>query len=156
MPGGHAMSSGSGGDTAGMGTGFPRNHGEPSPGGAPASAGGASTARGGLQFGPPGRWWDDKHFAKDLRLRSDQQRRMDAIFETNRGLLQKRLQGLEQEQNRMGSLTRTRVWDEGALFAEIDRIAGARAELEKANTHYLLQIRGEMDTEQITRLEQHR
>ena len=29
----------------------------------------SSTMRPGLQLGPPGRWWDDKHFAKDLQLR---------------------------------------------------------------------------------------
>src|ERR1700756_5354220 len=33
-----------------------------------------------LQVGPPGRWWDDKHFAKQLKLTEDQQRHMDAIF----------------------------------------------------------------------------
>src|ERR1700743_1913870 len=49
-----------------------------------------SSMRGGLQLGPPGRWWDDKHFAKDLKLRPDQQRRMDSIFEQNRPALLKR------------------------------------------------------------------
>jgi len=34
-----------------------------------------------------------------------------------------------------------RPTDEPALFAQIDRVAQARAELEKATTHYLLQIR---------------
>jgi hypothetical protein len=39
------------------------------------------------------------------------------------------------------------------LFAQIDRVAQARAELDKATTHYLLQIRKEMDSDQIKRLE---
>lgn len=112
--------------------------------------------RGGLQLGPPGRWWDDKHFAKDLKLRSDQQHRMDFIFETNRSALLKRYQDLQQEQLRMEALTHGKTFDEPTLFAQIDRIAQARAELEKANTHLLLQIRSEMDTDQISRLEEHR
>ncbi len=155
MPGGHTMGSGAAGGLPGAGGAFSHSRSDSLPGAAPESAGTVGAVRGGLQFGPPGRWWDDKRFAKDLRLRPDQQHRMDAIFEANRAGLQRRLQDLEQEQNRMGALTHTRVLDEPALLAEIDRMAVAHAELEKANTHYLLQIRAEMDTEQIARLEQH-
>lgn len=115
-----------------------------------------SSMRAGLQLGPPGRWWDDKQFAKELKLRPDQQRKMDGVFDSNRSNLLKRLQDLEQEQNRMEALTRAKTLDEGALFAQIDRIAQARAELEKANTKLLLQLRAEMDQDQIVRLEQHR
>ena len=133
-----------------------RANGGPPPGNAPDSAGTVSTMRGGLQLGPPGRWWDDKHFAKDLRLRTDQQRRMDALFEQNRPSLLRSYEVLEQEQGRMEALTRAKTLDEAGLFAQIDRVAQARANLEKANTHFLLQIRAEMDMEQISRLEQHR
>ena len=115
-----------------------------------------STMRGGLQLGPPGRWWDDKHFAKQLHLSSDQQHRMDSIFEQNRGMLLKRFEGLQQEEQRMEELTHAKTLDENALFAQIDRVAQARADLEKANTHLLFQIRNEMDAEQISRLEEHR
>ena len=115
----------------------------------------AGTQRSGLQLGPPGRWWDDKHFAKALKLRTDQQQRMDNLFEQNRPVLLRRYETLEQEQLRMEGLLHASVLDEGNLYSQIDRIAQARAELEKANTHYLLQIRGEMDPDQIARLEQH-
>jgi Spy/CpxP family protein refolding chaperone len=112
--------------------------------------------RGGLQLGPPGRWWDDKHFAKDLKLRPDQQHRMDAIFESNRASLLKSFESLRQEQGRMEALVQAKTPDESAMFAQIDRVAQALAELAKANTHYLLQIRAEMDADQLARLEQHR
>lgn len=112
--------------------------------------------RGGLQLGPPGRWWDDKMFARDLRLRPDQQRRMDSVFEANRGILIKRFQDLQTEESRMDALTHSKTLDELALFVQIDRVSQARAELEKANTHLLLQLRAEMDAEQLARLEQHR
>ena len=122
-----------------------------------ADANGAgSTARGGLQLGPPGRWWDDKHFAKSLQLRSDQQRRMDDIFEQSRSTLLKRYETLQGEEQRMDALTHASPLDENALFSQIDRVAQARADLEKANTHFLYQIRNEMDPDQIARLEQHR
>ena len=114
-----------------------------------------SSARmhGGLQVGPPGRWWDDKHFAKQLKLTDDQQRHMDSIFETNRPMLLKRYESLEQEEQRMEAMTHAKTLDEGALFAQIDRIEQARADLGKATLHYQVQIRNELDQDQISKLE---
>ena len=113
----------------------------------------AARAHGGLQVGPPGRWWDDKHFAKQLKLSEDQQRHMDAIFEQNRPTLLKRDEGLQQEEQRMEELTHAKTLDEGALFAQIDRIEQARADLGKATLHYQVQIRNELDQDQISKLE---
>lgn len=111
----------------------------------------------GLQLGPPGqRWWDDRGYVKSLKLRADQQSRMDAIFEQNRNALLSRFASLQQAESEMEQLSNSSVPDEGALFAQIDRVAQARAELEKANTHMLLQIRKEMDPDQIKRLESKR
>ena len=115
-----------------------------------------STMRGGLQLGPPGRWWDDKHFAKALHLRPEQQKRMDGLFEENRANLVSRYQTLQQEESKMEALSRGQTLDESALFAQIDRVAQARADLEKANTHLMLQVRREMDSDQIGRLEDYR
>lgn len=141
-----------GGPHDGDSSGFNSSRNPNGSGNGPASAGAQHT---GLRLGPPGRWWDDKHFAKSLKLRTDQQQRMDLHFEQNRPVLLRRYEALEQEQLRMDGLLHASVLDEGGLYAQIDRIAQARADLEKANTHYLLQIRGEMDTDQIARLEQH-
>jgi Spy/CpxP family protein refolding chaperone len=130
--------------------------GGPPPGSAPDERSTVSTMHGGLQVGPPGRWWDDRHFAKELRLRSDQQKHMDAIFDQNRASLLKCFDALQDEESKMEALVRAPVLDEATLFAQIDRVALARAALEKANTHYLLQIRAEMTPDQIARLDQHR
>jgi Spy/CpxP family protein refolding chaperone len=107
----------------------------------------------GLQLGPPGRWWDDKHFVKQLKLSDDQQRHMDAIFEQNRGMLVKRYEALQQEEQHMESLTHAKTLDESALFAQIDRIEQARADLGKATTHYLVQLHNELNQDQIAKLE---
>src|ERR1700758_5203604 len=37
-----------------------------------------------LQFGPVGRWWDDKTVVQAIGLRRDQQRKMDSIFDANK------------------------------------------------------------------------
>jgi Spy/CpxP family protein refolding chaperone len=108
----------------------------------------------GLQLGPPGqKWWDDKFFVKSLKLRPEQQARMDAVFEQNRFALLSRLASAQQADMQMEELSRSPAPDESALLAQIDRVAQAHAELDKATTHMLLQIRREMDADQIKRLE---
>jgi Spy/CpxP family protein refolding chaperone len=111
------------------------------------------TMRGGLQLGPPIRWWDDKHYAKNLHLRADQKKRMDGLFDENRANLVNRYETLQQEESKMEVLSHAQALDESALFTQIDRVAQARADLEKATTHVMLQVRKEMDPDQITRLD---
>jgi Spy/CpxP family protein refolding chaperone len=115
-----------------------------------------TSTSGGLELGPPGRWWDDKHFAKTLHLRPDQQKRMDGLFDENRTNLVSRYEALQQEESKMEALSHGQTLDEGALFSQIDRVAQARAELEKAKTHLALQVRKEMTADQIERLDGYR
>jgi len=139
----------------GPGQGGPGQGGGPPPQQA-GQRGGPAENRAGLQLGPPGRWWDDKSMVKSLKLSSDQQTHMDALFEQNRGTLLARFEAVQQAEAQMEELSRSPAPDEAALFAQIDRVAQARAELEKANTHLLLQLRGEMDAGQIKKLEKSR
>lgn len=147
FPGG-GMAGGGGISGDPMGGGFPR-------GDVPRNMSRTSPARphGGLQLGPPGRWWDDKHYVKQLKLSDEQQRHMDAIFEQNRTVLLKRYEALEQEEQHMDALAHAKTMDEAALFAQIDRVEQARADLGKATTHYLVQLRNELGTDQIAKLE---
>jgi len=78
---------------------------------------------------------------------------MDTLFEQNRDALLTRFQAVQQAESQMEELSRSPTPDEAALFAQIDRLAQARADLDKANTHMLLQIRREMQPDQILRLE---
>ena len=109
--------------------------------------------RGGLQLGPPGRWWDDKAFAKTLGLSKDQQKRMDTVFNANKGPILESYKALQKEESNLQKLTREKKLDEAKIFAGIDAVAQARAALEKANAHMLLLVRQEMDEEQNARME---
>jgi Spy/CpxP family protein refolding chaperone len=129
-------------------------HGGPPPPGPPD--GPRSTLRGGLQLGPPGRWWDDKEFAQELGLSAAQARRMDEIFEANRGMLLRLYRSLEQQESILEQLTTGNHLHEEQIFQQIDRVSGARAALEKASAHILLEIRKQMTEEQTARLDQHR
>ena len=116
----------------------------------------ASTARSGLQIGPTARWWDDKKFAKDLKLRPEQVTRMDAIFDSSSEGLLKSYENLKQEQQKLATLSNAEAPNEQALDAQIEHVTQARADLEKANTHLLLELHKEMDADQIARLEKHK
>lgn len=112
--------------------------------------------RGGLQLGPPGRWWDDKSFAKTLGLRKEQQKKMDAAFNMNKSSILESYKTLQKEESRLEAITKESKVDEARVFAGIDAVAQARASLEKANAHMLLQVRQEMDADQISRMEKFR
>jgi Spy/CpxP family protein refolding chaperone len=120
----------------------------------PVSESGSGGALGGLQLGPPGRWWDDKKFAKNLGLRPEQQKKMDTVFNANKGLIFQRFDDLQREENRMQELTRQTPLQEAAIFAQVDRVSQARAALEKATAHLSLLLRQEMDADQISKLEE--
>jgi Spy/CpxP family protein refolding chaperone len=111
------------------------------------------TMRSGPRLGPPGRWWDDKHTVKSLNLRTDQQRRMDDIFEASKGGLLQQYANLQREEQRLSTMSREDLQDESKVFAAIDRIAQARAELAKANAHITMQLRRELDPAQLDALE---
>ncbi len=143
----------------GGGMGGPGNFGgsrTPPPPPAPRQDSTGTAARSGLQIGPAARWWDDKKFAKDLKLRPEQQQKMDAIFDSNREVLLKSYDSLKQEQQKLEMLSNADVPNEQALDSQIERVTQARAELEKANTHLLLELHREMDAEQLARLEKHK
>jgi Spy/CpxP family protein refolding chaperone len=101
----------------------------------------------------PGRWWDDKKTMRSLNLRPEQQERMDAIFNANKDNLMGLYTNLQREQQRFVQMPREDLQDESKVFAQIDRVAQARADLEKANFHTLIQIRHEMDPEQLAALD---
>jgi Spy/CpxP family protein refolding chaperone len=117
----------------------------------------APTARGPVHTTPmlglPGRWWDDNKVARRLKLRSDQRQRMDDVFEANKATLVTLLGTLQREENNLNSLSSRDLQDENKVFAAIDRVSQARAELEKATTHIMLQIRQQMDTPQLAELD---
>jgi Heavy-metal resistance len=114
---------------------------------------GGGPMHGGLRLGPPGRWWDDKGFAKTLGLSKDQQKRMDTVFNANKGPILENYKALQKEESNLQKVMREKKLDEGRIFAGIDSVSQARAALEKSNAHMLLLVRQEMDEEQNARME---
>jgi periplasmic protein CpxP/Spy len=94
-----------------------------------------------FHLGPHGRWWNNPEWVQKLGLTSDQQKKMEAIFEQSRPNLMDLLSAVHKEETAMEPLLAADQPDEGKIVAQIDRVAQARAELEKANARMLLGLR---------------
>jgi len=98
--------------------------------------------------GPPGRWWNNPEMAQKIGLSADQQKKMDDIFQQMRLRLIDLNAALQKEETIMEPLMSADTPDEGKVLAQIDRVAQARAELEKANARMLLGIRRVLTADQ--------
>jgi len=103
--------------------------------------------------GAPGRWWNNPEMARKLNLTADQQKKMDDIFQQNRLRLIDMNASLQKEEAIMEPLMEADQPDEGKILGQIDRVAQARAELEKADARMLLGIRRVLTTDQWKRLQ---
>jgi periplasmic protein CpxP/Spy len=103
--------------------------------------------------GPPGRWWTDPALIQKLGLTADQQKRIDGLFQQNRLKLIDLSAGLQKEEAILEPLLEADRPEESQVLAQIDRIAQARAELEKANARMLLGFRGVLTLDQWKKLQ---
>jgi Spy/CpxP family protein refolding chaperone len=101
----------------------------------------------------PGTWWNNSEMVTRLNLTKDQQKKMDDIFQQFRLTLIDLNAALSKEELIMDPLIAAERLDEVKILAQIDRIAQARAELEKANSRMLLAIRQSLTMEQWTKIQ---
>lgn len=109
-----------------------------------------------LQLGPPGRWWNDTNIAQRVGLSPEQVKKMDDIFTANRLKLIDRMAAVQKEETIMEPLVAADPPDENKVLSQIDKVAQARAELEKANARMLLELRGQLNHEQWVKLQSER
>jgi Spy/CpxP family protein refolding chaperone len=103
--------------------------------------------------GPPGRWWDNPDMVKKLGMTSDQVRKMDEIFQQMRFKLIDLNGNLRKEEATLEPLMQADRPDDAKLLPQIDRVANARAELEKVNARLLLAIRHVLTVDQWKKLQ---
>ena len=94
-----------------------------------------------FHLGPRGRWWNNPELAQKLGLSADQQKRMEAVFQQARPGLMDLSGTVRKEEQSMEPLLAADQPDESKILSQIDRVAQARAELEKANARMLLGLR---------------
>ena len=99
-----------------------------------------------------GRWWNDPRLAQQLGITDDQKHKMDDIFLQHRLKLIDLDASLEKQEVQLRPMIEADQPDEGKVLAQIDAIAQARAELEKANARMLFDIRKTLTADQWKKL----
>jgi periplasmic protein CpxP/Spy len=102
-------------------------------------------------FGPrgeQGRWWNNPKLVERLKLTEEQRKAFDGILMDHREKLIDLRGNMEKAELGMGPLMSADQPNEVKILAQIDRVAQARADLEKANARFLLAIRAKLTPEQ--------
>lgn len=107
-----------------------------------------------------GRWWNNPKISQAIGLTDDEKKKMDDIFQQHRLKLVDLHANLEKQQILIGPMIEADNPNEAQVLAQIDKIAQARADLEKADAHMLFDIRKVLTADQWQKLkawhEQHR
>jgi Spy/CpxP family protein refolding chaperone len=98
--------------------------------------------------GAHGRWWNDPAMVEKLKLTDEQRKSMDSILLEHREKLIDMRATVDKAELQMEPLMRDDQPNEARILAQIDKIAQARADLEKANARFLLAIRGKLTPDQ--------
>jgi len=92
--------------------------------------------------------------AQKLALNSDQQKKIEDTFQQHRLKLVDLDATLRREEITLEPLMAADTLDEAKTVAQIDKVAQARAELEKANARFLVGIRRVLTADQWKKLQE--
>jgi Spy/CpxP family protein refolding chaperone len=87
------------------------------------------------------RWWRSQQMIDKLELTADQRKKMDEVFQANRIKLIDLTAMLDKQEALLEPLVSADQPNADEIRAQINRVANARAELEKANANLLLGLR---------------
>jgi len=104
--------------------------------------------------GAQGRFWNNPRIVEKLKLTDVQRKEFDGIFLQHREKLIDLRASLQKAELALEPLVRDSQPNETKILAQIDKVAQARAELEKANAGFLLAIRAKLTAEQWTLLQE--
>ena len=98
--------------------------------------------------GMDGRWWNNPMIVQRLKLTDDQRKAMDGILYDHRERLIDLQANLEKAELAMQPLMSADQPNEAEIDAQIDKVVQARADLERANSRFLLAIRMKLTPDQ--------
>ena len=107
---------------------------------------------GAFHIAPAGMWWKNPMVVQRLTLTPEQTRKMDDIFQQSRLQLIDLKANVEKQQVLLEPMLGANPPNTAKAMAQIDKVADARANLEKANAKMLLGIRGVLTPDQWTNL----
>lgn len=100
-----------------------------------------------------GQFWNNPDVVKQLSLTDDQRKAMDGILQDHRMKLIDMQATLRKAEVEMIPLMKADSPDRAAIEAQIDKVVSARADLEKANARFLLDIRMQLKPDQWKQLQ---
>ena len=95
-----------------------------------------------------GRFWNNPKIVERLKLTDEQRKAFDGILLEHREKLIDLRASVEKAELELEPLIKDDQPNEGKILAQIDKVAQARAKLEKANARFLLAIRNKLTPEQ--------
>lgn len=98
--------------------------------------------------GQHGHWWNNPNMVEKLKLTDDQRKAMDAILLAHREKLIDLRANLQKSELVLDPMMRDDQPNEANILAQIDKVAQARADLEKANARFLLALRSKLTPDQ--------
>jgi Spy/CpxP family protein refolding chaperone len=106
----------------------------------------------GFRIPAPGKWWKDSALMQKIGVTDEQVQKIEKIFQDHRLQLIDLHAALEKQEAILEPLVEADQPDEGQVIAQIDKVAQARANLEKSNAQMLLAIRRVLSVDQWKKL----
>ena len=106
----------------------------------------------GMGLRGPGKWWKDSALMQKIGVSDEQVQRIEKIFQDHRLQLIDLHAALERQEAILEPLIEGDQPDEARVIAQIDKVAQARANLEKSNAQMLLAIRQVLTVDQWKKL----
>jgi periplasmic protein CpxP/Spy len=103
--------------------------------------------------GVHGQFWNNPNLVKQLNLTDDQRKSMDGILQDHKMKLIDLQANLQKAEVTLGPLMKADTPDQHAIEAQIDKVVSARADLERANARFLLDIRMQLKPDQWKQLQ---
>jgi Spy/CpxP family protein refolding chaperone len=107
---------------------------------------------GSFRIAPGGMWWKNPNVVQRLTLTPEQVKKMDSIFQQSRLQLIDLKANVEKQEVMLDPMLSANPLDTNKAMAQIDKVAQARADLEKANAKMLLSLRAVLTPDQWTKL----
>jgi Spy/CpxP family protein refolding chaperone len=111
---------------------------------------------GGFHGLPHGLWWKNPMVVQQIGITPEQQKKMDDILQQSRLQLIDLKANVERQEVLLRPLLDANPPDTAQVLAQVDKLAQARADLEKANARMLLGIRTVLTPDQWTKLQARR
>lgn len=120
---------------------------------------GPGRMHGGDRMGTPmgfpfGAWWKNPEVVQQIGLTDDQAGRIDKTFQDFRAKLVDLHTNLQKQEEQLKPLVDADTPDDGAVMAQVERVAQARIALEKANAQMMLAIRHVLTSDQWKKLQE--